>query len=252
MLALVHRPSPQMAECLVTFVERTVMDADLLLQQHAAYCDALRDCGAEVRLLDMNCDFPDCTFVEDTAVVLDELALMARPGNAVRRGETVGIEVELRKLRPVERVAAPAILEGGDVLRVGKTLLIGLSSRTDAAGTAALESVSRRFGYRVQTIGVRGCLHLKTACTALPDGRLLVNPEWVDFEALSEFELIRVPEDEPWGANVVCLGDRVIAAAAHVETANLIGQLGFEVCPVALGEFARAEGGATCLSLLVS
>ncbi len=250
MLALVHRPSPRMAECLLTFVERTVIDQERILQQHAAYCEALRACDAEVRLLDVNCDFPDCAFIEDTAVVLDEMALVARPGNAARRGETAAIETELRKFLPVERIVAPAVLEGGDVLRVGKTLLVGLSSRTDAAGAGALDSLVRRYGYDVRTVPVRGCLHLKTACTALPDGRLLINPQWLDAAALGGFDIIPVPISEPWGANVVCLGKQVIGAAENVETANLIRNLGFDLRPVALGEFAKAEGGATCLSLL--
>jgi dimethylargininase len=252
MLALTHRPSLRMAECLLTYIARSAIDHERLHQQHAAYCNALQDCGAEVRLLEVNADFPDCTFIEDTAVVLDEVALVARPASAARRGETAGIEGELRKLCEVERVAAPAILEGGDVLRVGRTLLVGLSARTDAAGVAALDGFARRHGHDVRTVPVHGCLHFKTACTALPDGRLLINPAWLDIEALDDFDLISVPVGEPWGANVVCVGGRVIAAAEHVQTANLIGRLGFELCPVSLGEFAKAEGGATCLSLLVT
>jgi dimethylargininase len=251
MLALTHSPSPQMAECLLTFVERTAIDQERVLRQHAAYCDALRDGGADVRVLDVNCAFPDCAFIEDTAVVLDEVALLARPATAVRRAETAGIEGELQKFRQIEHVFAPAILEGGDVLRVGQTLMVGLSSRTSLAGAAALDSVAGRYGYNVRTVPVRGCLHLKTACTALPDRRLVVNPEWLDVRALGGFELIPVPAGEPWGANVVCLGDRIIAAAEHVETADLIRNLGFDLCTVDLGEFAKAEGGATCLSLLV-
>jgi dimethylargininase len=252
MLAITHLPSPQMADCLLTYVDRSVIHCDRALEQHAAYCDALRECGADVRTLDVNGHLPDCTFIEDTAVVLDEVAVICRPGAAARREETAAIEAELRSLRPIESIAAPATLEGGDVLRVGRTLLVGLSSRTSPAGAAALGGMARRFGYSVQAIPVHGCLHLKTACTALPDQRLLVNPEWIDVTTLGDFEVVSIPTREPFGANIVCLGDRVIAAAEHRQTADLIRGLGFELGTVELDEFAKAEGGVTCLSLLVA
>jgi dimethylargininase len=252
MLAITHRPSPQMADCLLTYVDRSVIDYDRALAQHAGYCDALRAWGVEVRTLDGNGHLPDCTFVEDAAVVLDDVAVLCRPAAAARRQETPAIEAELRALRPIETIAAPATLEGGDVLRVGRTLLVGLSSRTSPAGAAALDGIARRFGYLVRTVPVNGCLHLKTACTALPDGRLLVNPDWFDLEDVGDFDLVTVPTDEPFGANVMCHGDRVIAAAEHRQTADLIRGLGFELRTVELDEFAKAEGGVTCLSLLVS
>ncbi|MGE5191717.1 MAG: dimethylarginine dimethylaminohydrolase family protein [Deltaproteobacteria bacterium] len=252
MLALTHLPSPRIADCLVTYVERSAIDIDRALRQHAAYCDALRDYGAEVRTLNVNRNLPDSTFIEDTAVVLDDVALIARPGAAARRAETEGIETELRKYRPVERIAAPATLEGGDVLRVGGVLLVGLSSRTSPAGAAALDAVVRRFGYTVRTVPIHGCLHLKTACTALPDRRLLINRTWLDVEALRGFELIEVPAAEPFGANIACLGERVLAGAEHAQTADLIRGMGFELRTVELDEFAKAEGGVTCLSLLLA
>jgi dimethylargininase len=241
-----------MADCLLTFVERSAIDSDRALRQHSGYCDALGACGAEVRTLDVNRDLPDCAFIEDTAVVLDEVALVARPGAAARRAETAAIERELRKYREVERMTAPATLEGGDVLRVGRVLLVGLSSRTSPAGAAALDDAVRRFGYTVRTVPVHGCLHLKTACTALPDRRLLVNRAWLDVESLRGFELIDVPAAEPFGANVACLGDQVLAAAEQAQTADLIRESGFDVRTVPLDEFAKAEGGVTCLSLLVA
>lgn len=252
MLALTHLPSPKMAECLLTFVERSPIDYERALRQHTGYCDALRKCGAGVLVLDVNARHPDGVFIEDTAVVLDEVALITRPGAAARRDETAAIEIELRKYRTIERTASPATLEGGDVLRVGRTLLVGLSSRTNAAGAAALDAVARRFGYTVRIVAVHGSLHLKTACTALPDQRLLVNPAWVDVDALQGFEFVKVPAAEPWGANIACVGSNVVAAAEHAESNALLRQMGFAVCEVALDEFAKAEGGVTCLSLLMA
>jgi dimethylargininase len=151
----------------------------------------------------------------------------------------------------VERIEAPATLEGGDVLRVGRTLMIGLSARTNASGVQAFETIVCRYGYRVLPVPVRQCLHLKTACTALPDGTLLVNPSWLALESLYEFKMVSVPADEPWGANTLSINGRLCLAAGHALTAELLVRLGFKVRTVDLSEFAKAEGCVTCLSLLV-
>ena len=211
----------------------------------------LRACGADVRTLKINRDLPDCVFVEDTAIVLDELAVLASMGTESRRDEPAGVEPELRRYREVHRVEPPATIEGGDALRVDRKLLVGLSSRTNAAGVSALEAIVRHYGYEVVPVAVRHCLHLKTACTALPDGRLLVNPEWLDVQVLREFELVSVPVMEPWAANVGLVGASVCVAASHPRSADMIRKLGFDVRTTDLSEFARAEGGVTCLSILI-
>jgi dimethylargininase len=251
MLALTHVPSPNMAEGLRTYVGRAPIDHDLAARQHEDYCRLLRACGAEVRVLDVNRALPDCAFIEDTAVVLDEVAVLASMGDAARRAEPAGVEPELRKYREVHRVEAPATLEGGDVLRVGRTLLVGLSRRTNAAGVSALADVVGRHGYAVAGVPVRGCLHLKTACTALDERRLLVNPAWLEAGALRGFELVRVPAEEPWAANVLRVGDCVCVPAGHVRVADTLRELGLDVRLIDLSEFAKAEGGVTCLSLLL-
>jgi dimethylargininase len=210
----------------------------------------LRRCGAEVCILDMNRALPDCVFIEDTAIVLDELAVLASMGTESRRAEPAGIEPELRKYRDVHRIEAPAALEGGDVLQVGRTLLVGLSSRTNTAGVRALETLVGRHGYKVQAVSVRQCLHLKTACTALPDQSLLINPAWVDGQALRGIHLVSVPEEEPWAANTLTVCRSVCLAAEHVRTATMLCDRGFTVETVALSEFAKAEGGITCLSIV--
>jgi dimethylargininase len=145
---------------------------------------------------------------------------------------------------------SPATIEGGDVLRVDRTLLVGVSSRTNLAGVQGFEAIVRRYGYGVLAVRVRGCLHLKTACTALPDGRLLVNPCWLDMRSLRRFEKVQIAEGEPWAANILLVGNTVCLAAEHVQTADLLRQRSFNVRTVPLSEFAKAEGGATCLSLL--
>jgi dimethylargininase len=251
MHAITHVPSPRMDDGLRTHLERTAVNYQRAVTQHAEYCGALTRCGAEVRTLGVNRALPDCVFVEDTAVVLDELAVLAPLGTEARRAERDGIEPELRRYREVHRIEPPAVLEGGDVLRVGRTLFVGLSSRTDWVGLRALEAIVQPFGYRVVTVPVCGCLHLKTAVTALPDGALLVNPSWLDVEPLRGYEQIPVPDEEPWAANVLPIGENVCLAAEHPRTAELIIRRGFRVHAVELSEFAKAEGGVTCLSLLV-
>ncbi|HEY2412295.1 MAG TPA: arginine deiminase family protein [Pirellulaceae bacterium] len=252
MLALTHLPSSKLQACERTFVAHEEIDYERALTQHAAYCDALRACRVRVVTLNVNADQPDSTFIEDIAVVLDEVAVLASMGTASRRDEPRAIEPIIREHREMVRIESPATLEGGDVLRVGRTLLVGTSCRTNHAGIALFAAIVERFGYRVMPIPIRECLHLKTACTVLPDGRLLINPAWINKSALTDFDLIEIPTDEPWAANVCLVNSNMLLPAAHARTANLIDSLGFAIRAVELSEFAKAEGGVTCLSLLIN
>ncbi|MDA7980144.1 MAG: arginine deiminase family protein [Pirellulales bacterium] len=251
MIVLVHVPSAKLQLGERMFVDRAVLDFDRAAQQHEAYCRVLTDCGANVVSLDVNADLPDSVFIEDTTVVVDRIAILMSMGAFSRQDEPAGLTATLKQYRDVEEINLPARIEGGDVLRVGRRLFVGLSQRTDKAGVEALAEIATRFGYQITPVPVRGCLHLKTACTALPDGRLLVNPNWLDVNALGRWDLIEIPADEPWGANVLPVHETVILPAAHVNTANLVDSLGFAVQLVEISEFAKAEGGVTCLSLLI-
>jgi dimethylargininase len=249
--AIVHAPSPRMRDALRTHVAHEALDVARVASQHAAYCAMLEGCGVDVRTIDVNGDHPDAVFVEDTALVLDELAVVASMGAPSRANEPRGVEPELRRVRrDVARIAAPATLEGGDVLRVGNKLLVGLSSRTNARGVAQLSEIVRPHGYVVVPVRVSGALHLKTACTALPDGTLLVNPHWIDLGTVLDFELLGVHEDEPFGANVLLAGDVVCTGTSSPGTVAEIRRRGFDVRTTELDELAKAEGSATCLSLL--
>jgi dimethylargininase len=249
-VAITHVPSPNMQDYERTFVGDAPIDYALALRQHAAYRDALRACGAEVVLLDVYREQPDCVFVEDTAIVLDEVAVMMSMGAAARRPEPIGMEPSLRAYRPIERVTLPATIDGGDVVRSGRSLYVGASPRTNAAGIDALRRVVQPFGYTVTGIPVHGCLHLKTACSALPDGRFLVNADWIDVAPLTGAALVHVPKREPWAGDVLVIGDSIIASDAFPETIALLRGEAFEVIPVSVSEFAKAEGGVTCLSLV--
>jgi dimethylargininase len=250
MIAITHKPSPRMDACELSFIEREPIDYALALLQHEGYCRMLSDCGAEARTLEINLLMPDCVFVEDTAVVLDEVAVMASMGTESRRAEPPGIEAELRKFRSIQRIELPATLEGGDVLRVGRKLLVGRSARTNAAGIKALDEIARGHGYEVLPVTLRDCLHLKSACTALPDGSLLVNPDWLDLKTVDGFELVQIPKAEPFAADILLVGNVVCVTRSHPQTVELIRKRGFEVSAVDLSEFAKAEGGVTCLSIL--
>lgn len=251
MLALTHTPSPRMGQCLLTFLDRQPIDGVLAQQQHHAYCQMLRRAGVQVRTLQTHLRSPDAVFVEDTAIVLDEIAILSSPGNASRRRELVAIERELADLHIIRRIEPPAMIEGGDVLRLHRELLVGLSSRTNWKGIDTLTQIAQPCGYRVLPIPVNHCLHLKTACTALSDHTLLVNPNWIDTAKLKRFKLLSVPVDEPWGANVMRLNNHIWLPAAHRQTAAILRQSGFRTHMLELSEFAKAEGGISCLSLFV-
>ena len=233
-----------------TFVDDQPIDLALARQQHEGYRRALEECGAAVTLLDVNSAMPDCVFVEDTALVLDEVAVMMSPGALSRRREPEGIEPELAKYRPIARIKLPATIDGGDIVVSGRDVYVGRSPRTNDDGIASLSMTLAPYGYTVTGVPVHGCLHLKTACSALADGRFLVNASWIDTSGFDETLLVQVPDNEPWAGDVVVIGDQIIVSDAFPETIDLLGGLGWRVVPVSVSEFAKAEGGVTCLSLV--
>ena len=250
MIAITRAPSPAIVNCELTYVEREVINYHRALEQHAEYRRVLADCGAAVSQLSAGKNMPDSVFVEDTALVLDEIAVLASMGAASRREEPVAIEEELRKYREVIPIRLPALLDGGDVVVTGRSVLVGLSSRTDGAGATAISDVVSRYGYQVRAVRVTGCLHLKSACTALPDGSLLVNPAWLSPADIEGFSAVEIEPDEPFAADVALAGEHVIAGASFPRTNAKLEKLGFSVRCVDLSEFAKAEGGVTCLSLI--
>jgi dimethylargininase len=182
--------------------------------------------------------------------LLDELAIMMSPGAASRRDEPPAIEPTLREYRTVVRVESPATIDGGDIVRSGRRLYAGESQRTNAAGISALAELSREYGYDVTAIPVHGCLHLKSACSSLPDGRFLVNADWIDVSPLPRDRLLHVPAGEEWAGDVLVIGERIIVSDEFPETADLLERQGWDIVPVAVSEFAKVEGGVTCLSLI--
>lgn len=248
--ALTREISPCLAQCELSHVDRCRIDVDLAFQQHAAYRACLERFGCAVTTLTADPDLPDCVFVEDTSVVLDEAAIITRPGAPSRRGEIDAIRQALVRYRPLHCVEPPGTLDGGDVLRVGQTLYVGITARTNEGGIGQLQRHAGPYGYTVRPVPVSGCLHLKSACTSIGEDALLINPGWVDAAEFTGLELLIVHPDEPGAANALRVGGTVVCAAAFPRTRQLLEDRGFTVATVDNSELAKAEGGLTCCSLL--
>ena len=251
-LALTRLPAPTLETGQLTYLERQSIDYQLALRQHDAYCEALGSCGLQVIRLEALSALADSVFVEDCAIILDELTILTSPGTLTRRDEIRQIEPEIARLRPVSRISPPATIEGGDVLQMGKTPFAGISPRTNPQGVQALQDILQPYGYSVIPVQVYGCLHLKTGCTALDEHTLLVNPGWIDLNPLRDFTLVPVPENEPWAANVLRVGETLFMSAAFPKTLELVQSLGYSPKSLDISEYLKAEGGLTCLSLIFS
>ena len=251
-IALVRELSPEIVHCELTHLAREPINLDRARRQHAAYIDALREAGCRIVEVDALPEAPDGVFVEDTAVVLDELAIVARPGAESRRAEIATVEAALARFRPLARIASPGTLDGGDVFRSGRTLFVGRTPRTNDEGAASLERAVGRLGYAVRVVPVTGCLHLKSAVTEIGEGTLLINPGWVDPAEFNGWKTISIDPGEPFAANALRLGNRVIHGAAFPRTAARLRAEGFEVHPVEADELAKAEGGVTCCSIILA
>jgi dimethylargininase len=247
--AIVRRPSPAMADGQRTHLGRAPIDGDLAQAQHAAYVAALEAAGAQVTVLPADPGLPDCAFVEDCAVILPELALVCRMGAAVRRPESPAVAAVLPADRP--RLGLAGEMDGGDVLILGRRIFVGRSSRTGREGIEAFEAAVALHGYRVIPVPVAGALHLKTAVTALDAETLLINPAWVEAEAFAGLRTLAIDNAEPFAANTLTLGGRLIVQAETPRTGEMLARAGYAPYPVAISEFAKAEAGLTCLSLIV-
>lgn len=248
--ALVRRPSPRLAEGVVEHIDRVPVDVDLAMAQWEGYVAALRGAGWDVREVPAAPEHPDGVFVEDTVVMVRGTAVVARPGHPSRRGEEVATEEVLRGLGArVVRLTQPATLDGGDVLKVGDTVHVGRSDRTNAAAVAQLRTVLAPLGVTVVAVPVTRVLHLKTAVTALPDGTVIGYEPVVDEPRLFP-RFLPVPEEH--GTAVVDLGQgRLLMSASAPRTAELLAGLGWTPVSVDISEYEKLEGCVTCLSVRV-
>jgi len=248
--AVTREVSPAMNRCELSYLDRVEIDVAKAAEQHRRYEACLRAMGAEVIALPAEPEMPDSVFVEDPALVVEEVAIMTRPGAESRRQEGESLAKTLARFRPLRWIEAPATLEGGDVMRAGKTLYVGASARTNAAGLAQLEEELKPHGYRVRPVEVRGCLHLKSGCSYLGDGIVLANRAWADTAAIEGMRIVDVAPEEPWAANVLTIGGIALMPAGFPGTAEIVERLGWKVRAVDISELRKAEAGVTCSSLI--
>ena len=220
--------------------------------QHEAYEETLASLGCDVRRVPASEKLPDSVFIDDMAVVLDEIAIVTRPGAATRRAETPAVAEVLAAHRPLAHIQFPATMDGGDVLVVGRSVFVGCSSRTNAAALEQFRQIVTPHGYRVEGLDVGRCLHLKSAVTALDERVLLLNPAWLPAEVFRGYSVIHVDPDEPLAANVLRVGLRLVYPSDFPRTLERICRQGFDVTTTDITELAKAEGAVTCCSLVLS
>ena len=251
LLAITREISPAIEHCELTHLERTTIDLARARTQHEAYEHALRTLGCEVRRLPTSDAMPDSVFIEDTAIVLDELAVITRPGAESRRVETAAVAEALRSLRPIAAILAPGTIDGGDVIVAGRRLFVGIGYRSNDAGVKQLRSILSSQGYTVDAVPFTGCLHLKSAATLVADDLVLINPAWVDASVFRPLRTIEIDPSEPYAANALPVGDTIIYASAYPRTRARLEAEGLDVRSVPADELAKAEGAVTCCSLLL-
>jgi dimethylargininase len=251
MIALMRAVAESLGRCELSYLGRSAIDVARAQAQHAAYAAALAALGCELEWLAPLPAHPDGVFVEDTAVVVPEVAVITRPGAASRRGEVDSAAAALAAHRPVRRVTEPATLEGGDVLRIGRSLYVGASRRSNAHGVTQLAEALAPFGYRVRAVAMRDCLHLKSAATFIAPDTLLANPAWVDAAEFACARVIAVAADEPFGANTLTVGGVTLVSADYPKTRELLEKAGVLTRTLDVGELHKAEAALTCLSVVL-
>lgn len=264
--AITRQVSPSINRCELTYHVQEPIDVAKAIAQHEAYEECLRSLGVRVVSLEAEPDLPDAVFVEDAAIVVDEVAVIPVMGAASRRPETESLARALSIYRPLKFMHAPDTLDGGDVMRIGRRMFVGASSRTNTEGIAQLRAALSPFDYEVLAVDVRQCLHLKSGCSYVGANSILVNRELVDVKQLAGFELIDIPASEPGAANVLLIEDViegavegviessvkevVIVPNAFPQTISLLEARGFNVRAIDVSEFQKAEGGVTCKSII--
>ena len=248
--AITREVSSSINDCELSFHARQPIDVAKAIAQHKAYQDCLAGLGVRIVSLPAEPDLPDAVFVEDPAVVVDEIAVVSIMGAPSRQPEADTLAKALSRYRPLKFLLKPATLDGGDVMRVDRTVFVGLSQRTNREAVSQLSDILGAHGYQVQPVEVKGCLHLKSACSYIGKGTVLINRSLIDPEPFRGFELIDVPDDEPAAANALLVNNVVIIAASFPKTRALLEKRGFRVQTIDLSELQKAEAGVTCCSLI--
>jgi dimethylargininase len=251
-IAITRDVSPRFNECEITHIERTPIDVEVARAQHHEYVKALASLGCQVVELPAEADLPDSVFVEDTAFILDEVAVITRPGADSRKAETDSIIRALSPHRALVHVTEPATVDGGDVLVLGKNIYVGISTRSNNAAIRQLQELLDVYGYKVTGVEMHDCLHLKTAVTKVDENTLLINPNWVDNFHFKDFDWIIVDPSEPFAANCLPVNGEIIFPTSFPKTRAKLESRGYKIKAVTVDELAKAEGAVTCCSLIIS
>ena len=250
LIAITHGVSPNMGNYEITHMPRRDIDVDLARKQHIQYESVLVELGCQIKRLSEDSRFPDSVFVEDTAIVLNEMAIAAQPGVESRRGEIKTVTEVISEYRTIFQIEPPGTLEGGDVLQMGRTLYVGISERTNEPGVKQLIDLVSPYGYEVVRVQVDGCLHLKSAATQVDEENLLINRSWIDAKAFEGKVVIDIDPSEPYAANALFVGGELVYPAMFPETRRRLEDRGHTVRVVDISELQKAEGAVTCCSLI--
>lgn len=249
-IAVTRQVSPAINRCELTHITRQLIDYQRACVQHKQYEAALHTMGVKVVSLDAEPDLPDSVFVEDVALVLDDCALMLNPGAASRRPEVASVEKALAPYREIFRIQPPGTVDGGDILRVDKTIYVGLSSRSTENAIDQMKAILEPRNYRVRALNVSGCLHLKSAVTQVGEDTFLINPEWVSKDDFPGMQFVEVDPSEPYAANAVLVDGTIIYPSSFPKTRAKLERAGINILAVDADELAKAEGALTCCSLI--
>jgi len=250
--AITREINAAIGSCELTFLPRVSINLALAQQQHEHYQSALVSLGCEIIVVPTGPGLADSVFIEDTALVLDEVAVLCRPGAASRRPEVVGVEACLQQYRTIRSIAAPGTVDGGDLLCVGNVIFAGLSTRSNQSGIDQLRDIVSDHGYSVTTVETTKCLHLKSAVSQVAPGTLLINPDWISNSVFGDYELIEIDKGEQHAANALPVAQSVIYPASFPRTLDRLEARGITVTPVDLSELQKAEGAVTCCSLVLT
>ena len=250
-IAIVRGVPDSFADALV-MGESPTIDVGRAREQHSVYVQFLADNGYELRMLEADGDHPDCPFVEDVVVVLDSVAALTRPGAESRRGEVAAMAAELDGVRRLRKITEPGTLDGGDVLRLGDTIYVGDSARTNREGIRQLTEIAGEDGLRVIAVPVSGVLHLKSAVARLDDDTVLLAPDCVDPDFFADYRIVEKVSAEAHLASVLSLDGGGLAMTTTAPlTLQRLQAAGYDPALVDSSEFQAADGGLTCLSVLV-
>jgi dimethylargininase len=250
-IAITREVSPRFDECEITHIDRSPIDLHIAQAQHQGYVQTLKELGCEVIELPAEAHLPDSVFVEDTAFILAEVAVITRPGADSRKPETESIARSLQPYRELLFIREPATVDGGDVLVLNKDVFVGMSTRSNQVAVGQINTLLEKLGYRAQQVELRDCLHLKSAVTRVDAKTLLINPNWVATEQFPGFDLIEVDPAEPFAANCLPINGEIIFPAAFPKTRANLEARGYKIRTVQVDELAKAEGAVTCCSLII-